>query len=90
MLHSPCTNANPLSIIQHPLGRHICTPDYLSNKSTIFLQFITSDVTPYESALGRTILIGPIEGPEIGPLKPLILNHPDPVVSNAPRSQVAL
>ena len=72
----------------NPPGNEMAAAEWL--KEQLIERGITSDVTLYESAPGRTVLIGRIEGGEppgvssAEPLKPLVLNHHMDVVPADP------
>ncbi|MDY6878599.1 MAG: M20/M25/M40 family metallo-hydrolase, partial [Chloroflexota bacterium] len=64
----------------NPPGNEMVTAEWL--KDQLIRRGITSDIATYESAPGRAVLIGRIEGCE--PLKPLVLNHHMDVVPADP------
>lgn len=64
----------------NPPGNELAAAEWL--KEQLVKRGITTDVTLYEPAPGRGILVGRIEGSE--PLKPLVLNHHIDVVPADP------
>ena len=64
----------------NPPGNEMAAAEWLRDQ--LIERGITSDVTLYEPAPGRAVLVGRIEGSE--PLKPLVLNHHMDVVPADP------